>query len=61
MKVDIARLLYIGKVLFNYSEKEVWRMTLGKLAILYREWKKDRSSDEDVERPQREVEKTVAF
>jgi len=48
-------------VLFNYSEKEVWRMTLGKLAILYREWKKDRSSDEDVERLQREVEKTVAF
>jgi len=34
-------LLYIGKVLLTYPEKEVWKMTLGKIIVLYREWKKD--------------------
>lgn len=39
--VDIARCLYIGKVLLGYPEREVWQMTLGKLLALYREYKKD--------------------
>jgi hypothetical protein len=34
-------LLYIGKVLLNYSEKEVWKMTLGKLLAIWKEYKKD--------------------
>lgn len=31
----------MGKVLLNYTEEEVWDMTLGKLIVLFREWKKD--------------------
>lgn len=41
MKLNIARLLYIGKVLLLYKETEVWRMTLRKLLIIYNEYKTD--------------------
>jgi hypothetical protein len=41
VKLNIARLLYIGKVLLNYSEKEVWKMTLSKIITMYKEYKSD--------------------
>jgi hypothetical protein len=34
-------MIYIGKVLLNYPEDEVWEMTLGKLTVLYREHKRE--------------------
>ena len=40
VKIDIARCIY-RQVLLTYPEKEVWKMTLGKIIVLYREWKKD--------------------
>lgn len=36
-KVPITRCLYLGKTVLGFSEKEVWRMTLKKLLLLYKE------------------------
>ena len=36
-KINVARLIYIGTVLLNRTEEEIWLMTLGKLIILWRE------------------------
>ena len=35
--IDIERWVYIGKVILEYPENEVWEMTLGKIGTLYRE------------------------
>jgi hypothetical protein len=34
-------LLFIGKTLLGYTEKEVWKMTLRKLLLLYTEYQKE--------------------
>lgn len=36
----LARCIYIGKTVLGYPEKEVWRMTLRKLTLLYTEHQK---------------------
>jgi hypothetical protein len=36
----LARCLYIGKTVLGYTEKEVWRMTLRKLMLLFTEHQK---------------------
>ena len=35
--IDIERWVYIGKVILEYPENEVWEMTLGKIGTLHRE------------------------
>jgi hypothetical protein len=35
--INFARLIYIGKTILGYSEREVWRMTLRKLLQLFDE------------------------
>ena len=40
-KVNVARLLFIGKTLLGYSESEAWRMTPRKLILLYQEYQKE--------------------
>jgi hypothetical protein len=35
--IDIERWVYIGKVILEYPENEVWEMTLGKIGTLYKE------------------------
>ena len=40
-KFPVARCLFIGKTLLGYPEKEVWRMTLRKLMLLYTEYQKE--------------------
>lgn len=44
--MDVGRLLFIAKIKLDYTEKEAWRLTLGKLLILFREWKKDNGYEE---------------
>jgi hypothetical protein len=39
-KFPVARCIYIGKTVLGYTEKEVWRMTLRKLVLLYAEHQK---------------------
>jgi len=36
--------LFIGKTLLGYTEKEVWRMTLRKLMLLYIEYQKEKGT-----------------
>jgi len=38
--------LYIGKVLLGYPEKEVWHMTLRKIALLHIEHQKENGTYE---------------
>lgn len=35
--IDIEWWVYVGKVILEYPENEVWEMTLGKIGTLYRE------------------------
>jgi len=35
-------LLFVGKTLLGYSEKEVWQMTIRKLMLLYTEYQKEK-------------------
>lgn len=37
--MNFAQLIFIGKTLLGYSEKEVWYMTLRKLMQLFKEYK----------------------
>ena len=36
--MNIARLLYVGSKILNYSESEIFRMTLRKFYLLYNEY-----------------------
>jgi hypothetical protein len=36
--------LFVGKTLLGYREKEVWRMTLRKLILLYVEYQKEKGT-----------------
>lgn len=36
--MNIARLLYVGGKILNYSENEVFRMTLRKFYMIYNEY-----------------------
>ena len=38
-KINVARLIFIGKTLLGYTEREVWHMTLRKLSLLYAEYR----------------------
>jgi len=46
-KFNVARCLFIGKTLLGYSEREVWRMTLRKLVLLYTEYQKEHGQYEE--------------
>ena len=48
-KFPVARCLFIGKTLLGYTEKEVWRMTLRKLMLLYTEYQKEKGTFKDPE------------
>ena len=39
-KLNVARLIYIGKAM-GYPEKEIWKMTIRKLLLLYIEHLKE--------------------
>ena len=39
---NVTRCLFIGKTLLGYSEREVWKMTLKKLILLYEEYQKEK-------------------
>ena len=45
-KIDVARLFYIAKINLQYTEKEIWRLTIAKLLVLYRQWKKANGFEE---------------
>lgn len=38
-EINFAQLIFQGKTLLGYSEKEVWRMTYRKLDLLFKEYK----------------------
>jgi hypothetical protein len=44
----LTRCIYIGKTVLGYTEKEVWRMTLRKLLLLYTEHQKYTGSYKEV-------------
>lgn len=48
-KFPVARCLFIGKTLLGYTEKEVWRMTLRKLMLLYTEYQKEHGTYKEPE------------
>ena len=48
-KVNVARLLFIGKTLLGYSESEAWSMTPRKLILLYQEYQKEHGQYEKPE------------
>lgn len=37
--MNIARLLYVGGKILNYSEAEIFRMTLRKFYLIYNEYR----------------------
>lgn len=39
-KFPVTRCIYLGKTVLGYPEKEVWRMTLRKLMLLFVEHQK---------------------